>query len=343
MIARKSFLLSLSITLFLSGRAEAFIPDEHTAITQAAFDSMVHCGYWTKDLAAERAKVVIRANVDQDRYNSISNVISKWFKYSHFYTPIRPLNHVGVLRGRAHSDGAIAQYRAEMIEILANTRGEALSQGALRLTGMIAHHLQDASSPLHALAINHGLSDGFEQKFGYRDFGIDRDLEQASKDCQALQNLPLFELEILLPSTATFTLKRLDQPFVYKADGADQKAPWTSTFFSNEGLIRKFVSNYLRTFNPWNPNFDYNTLGFPKDWHLTGVSEGKYGPFALAARNMGGQYFGSTQFTFADAQTAQRSNIEISTSEYTALKKDLMIHSMRTTQQLLLWLINKAQ
>lgn len=336
---RRTLSFSL-VSLVIAGApsAQAFVHRDHQYITEAAFNSLKQCGLLSGAMDDETRALLVKYNLAQDNYGSISNVISKWFKYSHFYSPIRPLTKVGFNGIRANSDSALADYtQAVYNNVAAGSAHREISLDTLDYAGRIIHHVQDTSSPLHAIGINHGMSDGFEQKF----FVDTATIDALQVNCRALEKLkPMSPLEVLRASAMT-TLKRVDLPFRYTRDGEETKATWSEKFFTNAQLFTKFVSAYLRVFNPATPDFNFDTKeNFPAGWAKQGLTEGAYGKFAKNRPGvMSADNFGRSDFIAQDGMVNARIHIE--QAEYVTLKRDLMIQSIRSTQQVMLWL-NRA-
>ena len=110
----------------------AYPLQEHRAITQKAFEHLQTCNI---TVSANEQETIIIENLQED-----TNLIVKWGKYSHYHHPERPL---GIRR----------QSSFDRVQSLSNP---------FEHLGVITHHLQDLTLPLHVLPISHNWNDGLE-------------------------------------------------------------------------------------------------------------------------------------------------------------------------------------
>ena len=149
--------------------AHAYSLEEHRVITQQAFDNLQTCGI---SVPVSEQKKIITENIQED-----TNLIVKWGKYSHYYHPERSLG----LRRLSSLDRI--RDLAEPTEHL----------------GVVTHHLQDLTLPLHVLPISHNWNDGLES--------LTVVMPHASVDCESIEHLSHLPFTEQVQQTAEDTLK----------------------------------------------------------------------------------------------------------------------------------------
>ena len=331
----KSLFTAFCVSTLGLPHALAFVPRDHNSITSIAFANLKQCGLLSPAFNEQSLSLITKANLSLDNYFSISNVTSKWFEYSHFYNPLRPLSYVGpkLTKLRQHSNSAVEEYTERVERLYEDPQGALeISNDQWALLGYILHHIQDASSPLHAVGINHGPGDGFENHFDLTPQQLAEPL-----DCLQLRKMKASSPLKILKTTALLTLKTVDSPFQYQIDGESQSATWSQKYYSSPELFTDFVSQYLKILNPQNPESALDRFtGFPNQWMQEPLAQGAYGPFEQSTfLGIKSHRFGDSSFVMKNQ--GARSQINIDQSEFVKFKRSLMLQSIRSTQQLLMW------
>lgn len=316
----------------------AFSVEDHRLMTEIAFKELQACGAvpknfeWQADGGLAASYVLIDANLDEDNY--FKNGIKKLFKYSHFYNPFRSLKKEW--QGRSHAGKAVAEYSEKFIKVSEGRSVLNLPRTSLVELGKIIHQVQDASSPPHVLWINHGMSDGFENKVSISK----EDLAASKPNCSDVNLAGLKSASEVLRSSALGTMKELLQPVSFlelQKDGVEivHSQPWMLAFFSHSEVYTQKVNQFLTDYNLLVPNFNVPTSDDAGDerWSTLSLDKGDYGMLSSDISNvtMSGDNFGKAKFT------AKNKAYKVSSEEYKRLRVALMRQAILGTQRLMLW------
>jgi hypothetical protein len=132
--------------LILPLQAFAFHVPDHVAITARAVNELSACGLLSPQWTTDVTSAVESADESEDY-----NLFRKWSYYSHYYNPYHALDQF-----RADSSASVTEAAATIKA--SPLDAYAVNQGI----GRLIHHVQDASTPAHAVPVAHAFSDGFE-------------------------------------------------------------------------------------------------------------------------------------------------------------------------------------
>ncbi len=323
--------LVLALLILTGGKAFGFGVDDHRLITELAIEELQACRMLPPLMSGKSAGLLVQANLREDNY--LLNGLKKLFNYSHFYNPLRPLRRE---RHRAfHAGQAVHDYTANAAQLAASG---GMQRDILENAGMITHMIQDASSPAHALWINHGPFDGFENKVK-----VTREELSASKpSCNQISLAGLQTPLQIIQAAGLAALKQLEEPvkmIIISADGREPRhasEPWSKSFFSNKALYTQKAQVFLKNFNLLQPDLE-TPVSDDEDqphWNKKYLAAGSYGPLSDGIVNvtLRGDNFGKTSFDLSE------NKIHVDYQEYLNLRKTLMRQSVLNTQRLLLWL-----
>jgi hypothetical protein len=188
--------------------AFAFHVPDHLEITSRAVHELAACGRLPQGWTDQWTQDVKDADESEDY-----DLIRKWSTYSHYYNPYHPLNQ--------YRDDSSVTINESVDEIKANSTDSLLIRQRI---GRIAHHLQDANTPAHAVPVSHAFSDGFEV------FDIAAYFAEPLSPA-ACPTIAMAEPAALLHDNAVATLDSLHTPFVYKAGQRKLQGTWDSAFY----------------------------------------------------------------------------------------------------------------
>lgn len=189
--------------------AFAFHVPDHLAITTRAVQELAACGRlpqrWTNDWTQQ---------VNDADQNEDYNLFRKWSYYSHYYNPNHPLNMY-----RYDSSATVN----ESVEAAVAHPGDDIL--IRQMIGRIAHHVQDASTPAHAVPVAHATSDGFEL------FDIAAYYAEPVSPA-ACPAIAVAEPIALLHDNALATLNSLRDPFTLKVGENEIQNTWDTAFYA---------------------------------------------------------------------------------------------------------------
>lgn len=332
------------LTLLIGFKSFAFSVPDHQLISELAFSELQQCGLmpknmeWQNDGGAASIPVMINANLDEDNY--LKNGIKKLFQYSHFYNPVRPLKKEW--NGREHADKAVEKYTRSFVKEAQGRSTPNLSRKPLEELGKMIHLVQDASSPLHVLWINHATEDGFENKVKI----LRQELEEMKPSCANITLAGLQSPFEILKSTGLGAMKELEgtvQVQELQPNGAEPKSQavmWSRAFFSNAGAYTQKVMSFLTQFDLMRPNLntptsdDNNVDG----WNTKSLDKGDYGMLSSGISNitLRGDNFGKSKSVSVNGK-----NYQVLGDEFKRLRKILLRQSILSTQRIMLWASEK--
>ena len=313
------------------GKSFGFSVEDHRLITELAIEEMQACRMLPPLMHGNAAGLLVQANLREDNY--ILNGIKKLFNYSHFYNPMRPLRPE---RHRAfHAGQAVVDYTINALELAASGGRQ---RDILENAGMITHMIQDASSPPHALSINHGPFDGFENKVKV----TREELSVTKPPCHQISLAGLQTPLQIMQAAGLAVLQQLEAPvklIIVSAGGREQRQtsePWSNSFFSNKSLYTQKVQDFLKNFNLLQPDLETPVTDDEDqpNWNKKYLAAGSYGRLSEGIVNvtLRGDNFGKTSFDLGE------NKIYVDYHEYLTLRKTLMRQSILNTQRLFLWL-----
>jgi len=330
--------LATALGVFLSTTSlYAFSVPDHKLITQLAIQELKECQLLPAGINSSGATdTILKADLDEDNY--LKNGFKKLFVYSHFYNPFRPLKKE-LLRAH-HADSGVSEYTQNIINSFSSVQRQQLAQDNQKSIGQIIHLIQDASSAPHVLWINHGMEDGFENKVHVSEF----ELQQLKPNCSEISLAGLNSPLEIMKAAGLATMKELDLTSVeyteIMADGSEPRAnlaPWSQTFFSNNGVNTQQVLNFLRHYNYLNPDLNTPTRDDQNQegWNTKSLGQGEYGFLSSDIKNVliRGDNFGNTQTI-----TVGNKKYHVDLNQYVGLKKTLMRQAILSTQRAILWL-----
>ncbi|MGZ3724797.1 MAG: hypothetical protein ACXWQQ_03325 [Pseudobdellovibrio sp.] len=330
--------LATAVGVLLSATSlYAYSVPDHRLITQLAIQELKECQMLPAMINNDSATaVILKADLDEDNY--LKNGFKKLFEYSHFYNPFRPLQKE-LIRAH-HADAAVTEYTKNILDGFSSDQRKQLAQGNQQLIGQIIHLTQDASSAPHVLWINHGMADGFENKVSISEF----ELRQLKPNCSEISLAGLNSPLDIMKAAGLASMKELYTSSVeyteIMADGSEPRvniAPWSQTFFTNDGVNTNQVLNFLRNYNYLNPNLNTPTRDDQnrENWNTQSLGRGEYGYLSSDITNVliRGDNFGNTQTI-----SVGNKKYHVDLSQYVSLKKTLMRQAILSTQRALLWL-----
>jgi hypothetical protein len=199
----------------------AYPLDEHRQLTQQAFTLLEQCSI---ALNNDRQEEIIVQNLQED-----INVLQKWTQYSHYYNPNRPL---GIRRSSS----------LDRIRDLEDHQNN---------TGVLIHHLQDLTLPLHVLPIGHTWRDGLES--------LPVELTTFPVDCEFIKERSNSTPEELIKLTAQETLIDYKEYHLTSSEGS--KIPLAAFWFESEEGYGDYVSNNI--FGNTTIEWENNTYEIP--------------------------------------------------------------------------------
>jgi len=161
--------LSIGLILCTSSWAWAYSLNDHRQITERALDVVERCT--GEPITLDIRSMIVKANVNED-----TNLIRKWFVYSHFYHPSE--RDQAPSSRRANSRARVSVLQTEL-DSTSPPPGGGLRY-SLMLLGYLIHHLQDMTVPPHVVPVNHFWTDGFEK------LPIRLELSLPEVDCDSL-------------------------------------------------------------------------------------------------------------------------------------------------------------
>ncbi len=333
-----------ALTLFVGINSFAFSVPDHRLVSELAFSELQQCGLvpknlvWQNDGAAASISVMINSNLDEDNY--LKNGIKKLFQYSHFYNPFRPLKKEW--NGREHAGKAVDNYTGSFVKDAQSRNTPNLPRKPLERLGQIMHLVQDASSPLHVLWINHATEDGFENKVNI----FKQELAEMKPPCESITLAGLHSPAEIMKSAGLGTMKELESSVEFQElqpNGGEPKfvsALWSQTFFSNTGVYTRKVMNFLTQFDLLNPNLNTPTSddNNVEGWATKELGKGDYGFLSSSISNvtLRGDNFGKSKPITVNGKT-----YVVSSDVYKKLRKNLLRQSILNTQRIILWAAEK--
>jgi hypothetical protein len=195
--------------LFLSLQAFAFHVPDHVAITARAVNELSACGLLSPQWTTNVTAAVESADESEDY-----NLFRKWSYYSHYYNPYHPLDQY-----RADSSASVSEAAATITSAPLNAY--AVNQAI----GRLIHHVQDASTPAHAVPVAHSFSDGFEL-FDIAAYFAEPLSLSACSSIQATAD-PM----AMLRANAIATLDSLKEPLTLIVGGLQMQNTWESLYW----------------------------------------------------------------------------------------------------------------
>lgn len=320
-------LTTASLTLLISLHASAFSREEHIAITRLAVKNLNECMQRKASrlrtfLSDATAETMASANSFEDLA-----VWKKWTVASHFYNPIKSFDWgQNEPAHRGDADDALKRALDKYLDESRNG-GEPLKR-----IGQMLHYIQDVSSPLHVMGVNHALSDGFENNPNVNAMA---EAEDTPTSCVRVKDAR--EPLTILQMNATQTLKISDQFFNYRVgeDHRDRQARWTEMFYVNRSLTSDRLSSLLKRFDLLGKMFKLGPEDYPAG-SLRTLPRGVYGPFADAKGLFSKKdNFGQTDFRVIVDGSMR--NVHIERAEYVAYKKKLIHEAVEASQELIAW------
>lgn len=332
----------LVMTSFISiTQANAFSVPDHRLITEIALEELNECQLLpnslvlNSDQGTKATQTIIKANVDEDNY--LKNGIKKLLVYSHFYNPFRPLKNE-LLRAH-HADSAVKHYTQKILKNFNESQRLQLSKDNQQELGKMIHLIQDTSSAPHALWVNHGMKDGFENIIRISKF----ELQQAKISCNEITLANLNSPMEIMKASALGTIKQLEESVEFlelPSDGSEPRvnlAPWSQTFYTNDRIYTNKTRMFLREYDLMRPNLNTPTTddSNQEGWAEKKLGRGDYGPLSREIKNIlirGDNFGNSREFVVGNKK------YKIEHSQYVNLKKTLMRQAILNTQRTILWL-----
>lgn len=210
----KMFTLFATILSFSATSAQAFHIPEHLLITQRAITGLQKCNLLPQSWDMGWVQAIHEGNKRED-----TDLLRKWSKYSHFYSPKKRLRSMG------RADSMLSVRESEhALNGHDHDEEENAERSAFLLVGRIVHHIQDAAVPSHVVPVNHFADDGFEKtelRGYYRSpFSI--------ADCARIAGA---EPSQILRATALTTLARIEEPVGFRTHKRIKRETWSKAFW----------------------------------------------------------------------------------------------------------------
>lgn len=203
----------------MSTQAHAYHLDAHRKITEKSIQPF--------GFDAGASSEIVRCCLKEDW-----NVITKWFRTSHYFNPVHPLPRTApTWRG-----DSLDRVR-RIVKVLA----VASPEDQPCWIGHLIHHFQDMTVPAHVVAVSHGTSDRFEW-YASQSTGLSRALERASRTPEegvrtssGVHELDSAQIEWLLKEVALETRAGVDGFLLAQQLGIEGEVliPW-SLFWKTE-------------------------------------------------------------------------------------------------------------
>lgn len=323
----KKLLISFIVFSF-SMNAFGFSREEHVAITKFAAKQLNECIRGGKSAVKTwLLESSIEKMASSNAFEDVA-VWKKWTVASHFYNPVKRLEWgQNEPTHRGDADDAVKRALGKYLDESA----EGKEDGFKRI-GQMLHYIQDASSPLHVIGINHNLGDGFENNAE-----VTAMAEALATKIPCARVNDTREPLTILQMNATQTLKITDQHFNYRLGGEnrDRQAKWSEVFYVNKALASDKLSALLKRFDPLGKMFEIKSIEIPAA-NLDSLPRGGYGVFADAHGLISKKdNFGKTDFEVASGSSVRKVHIE--RAEYIAFKKKLILEAVQASQETIVW------